>query len=112
MTTTTVPTVVLDPIIDPRAMPLIEALQAFPGTHEFEAYLNEHGVTYVLLDYGESFRDLARFANKLGRHCGCAAVEVHWGGIPKRKGYIQVSVVPGQMAEVISVLADILPKWS
>ena len=111
------PSVSPDALIDARAMPLVEALKAIPGTHDFEAYLNEHGVTYVLIGYGNSFRELAQFANKLGKDWGCAFVGIHWtfvrGRHPrdiKRKAHIEVSVVPGQMDEAISLLADILPR--
>ena len=106
-------TVPLDPLIDPldpRAMPLVEALKAIPGTREFEAFVNKYGVVYVLAAYGHTFRELAQFANKLAKAGTPANVSIEWGGI-KNRPFVQISVSLEQMNDAIKAISHIPGDW-
>lgn len=105
ISTKPLPTESLD-ALDPRAMPLVEALKAIPGTHEFEAFVNRYGVVYVLTDYGNTFRGLAQFANRLAKAGTSTNVSIEWGGI-KNRPFVQISVSLEQMNDAIKAISHI-----
>lgn len=112
------------PLVDPRAMPLVEVLQRLPKAHGFEAYENGHGVLCIQFFYGRTLRELAQFANRLDKdwwwnQSRPNEISIQWADIwqPEKKrhhrgAFVQILLGLGQRDEAIKALECILRYWT